>query len=349
MIFQLIAICAFMFLGLAPTTTAFAIEPVSPASVPAQKECKDLRYFSRTSYGDGYLQADFGTEDSYELKRPVLYSGVGLCVEEKGKYLDWINVSVADQRQFSGWVLVADLMSEASDKAYREKFRVGRLESGIHGQELVFRDGETAIFLGEGISGAPVSEVRLKVRSVPDLVKGNEDEEGAFKTGKSVSAVGVPEYGILVASTKLDKNPKSATWNGCVPPDLPNNFGDSEKFMEKVKVGKGPALPGPTTCRVQFAGKSVEIVHRMTGFDQRRDSIQYSMRTVLRIDGKETQISENRWVKLKWAGDINGDKKLDIIFSYGSDYNQGESVELWMSDPTSSKLTVASSYVTGGC
>ena len=69
----------------------------------------------------------------------------------------------------------------------------------------------------------------------------------------------------------------------------------------------------------------------------------------MRIDGKENQISGGEWVKLKWAGDINGDNQLDVIFSYGSGYNQGESIQLWMFDPASSQLKIVSSYVTYGC
>ncbi len=323
-----------------------------PLSVGASGagECKELRYFSPHSPEGRYLQATPGRlETSANSKLPKLYPGVGLCVEDKGPAPEWLRVSVADQRQFSGWVLAREVMSDSGETAFRERFRIGRTESKIHGDELVFRDGESAIFLGSGGSNAPISAVRLNVGSVSDSIMGDGEEGGDFKSGKYVSAVGEFRDGMLVASTKLDKNPKSATWTACEPPRLSLNWDENTGFMEKVEAGKGPALPEPTTCRFQFAGKSIEIEHRMIGFVSLKDSIQYKARTVMRIDGKETQISGDEWVKLKWAGDINGDNQIDVIFSYGSGYNQGESIQLWMFDPASSQLKIVSGYVTYGC
>lgn len=286
-------------------------------------------------------------DNNSKPRLPLLYEYAEVCVESKSADGRWSRVSVADQRHHQGWIETVAISTDADEKTRAERFRIGRTES-IHGEELAFRNGDLAVLINPVGDGSTLPKGRISVVSSEDTTMGDAEGPGAYMSGKEVKFD--KGDGIIVSSLRLAKEPKTAEWETCEPPTLSVAYDEAEKLLKELKdeSSRKAKLPVAKVCSFKFRGISIEIEYRAIGIELRKDSTQYEMETRVRIDGKEQVLPGNEWQRMLWAGDLDGDNGVDLIFTLGPNYNQGDTLRLFMSDQKG-KLKFVSSYTTYGC
>lgn len=194
----------------------------------------------------------------------------------------------------------------ASVQVRRSTGRIRLLEvgEGFHGDEVKARSGEKwwGLFVTE--SGAELEETTIKIRFVHDVVV---DEDETQATGKSVSIDQLREPLFLVRNLPdLKPGPVTTVFHRTSP----ENFSLSKNSAVSFTLG---AQTYQLTLTGRPAGPDA-ILPRDPHFwltDGVTKQLLYSVKD---------EISDTDWALL-WAGDLDGDGKLDLYAELNPHYN----------------------------
>lgn len=321
------------------------------ASVRAAEEKQrcDRRYV-KTAYFKGVaLRSQLPIKDEPEnlSSRPELHQFFEVCVEGKSADGKWLKVSVADQRRFVGWIPRSSVSNDADEKKRVETFSIGTTGTA-HAEELRFRNGDTAVLIGRKGDGALLKKGRLTVRSSTGSPADDMEATDRYISEKSVEFS--DGEGIVVASSRLAVKPVTAKWDDCRPPVLTSGEFDVGKLVAELKSNSKSKenLPEPTICEVEFRGTEVKIIYTIVGIEEDEGPPSFKMESRVRIGGKEQTLQGTSARRMIWAGDLNGDSKLDVIFESVGGPNESDPLSLYMSDQKG-ELKFVSSHSAYGC
>lgn len=194
----------------------------------------------------------------------------------------------------------------ASVQARRSFARLRLLETGagFHGGEVKARNGEKWLGLFVAKSGSELRETTIKIRFVHD---GIEDEDESQATGKTVS-IDRPNEPLFLVRNAPDLKPGLVTTIFHRAP------------LDIFSLSKNPEVP------LKLGAQSYQL--KLTGRPPETDSILPHNPQLSLSDGTTTQVifhlegltGDADW-SLRWAGDLDGDGKLDLYAELNPHYN----------------------------
>lgn len=221
---------------------------------------------------------------------------------------------------------------------YLAGFRLAK-DGAVSEEDLNVSNGEVAVSVGGGNSGFKPSVGRVYVSHRPGEGPDGSDMADIMFGG-----------GLFVASTRLAKEPISATWSGCTMPSLPHDLEAQTKLFEAIKAGDKKSLPAASSCQVTFPKRKFSVDFKYTGLLPRlREGYVYQMETRVRLDGKEYLISDKLQMDVEWIGDLDGDGNPDLVFSIGNSKDPTEVYQLWMFNKRTSRYELESIFYEPGC
>jgi hypothetical protein len=192
----------------------------------------------------------------------------------------------------------------------------------FHGGETIARDGETWLALVEEDQTLSLRSVQVQVRPVNDPVLDAEGET----SGREVSVPALSSAPVLLLrGPALTEGTISATAPRYVGPQIGSAIEIAEPDGETLYLGLScnslnlapqDSQPGVFRCDVRLRGRGREQV--LHSLDARMDP---DAGLVLGSDGS---------VMLRFAGDLDGDGRSDLVLDVSEHYN-GMRTVLWLS------------------
>ncbi len=223
--------------------------------------------------------------------------------------------------------------------------KIQLLETGsFHGDEVKVRSGEKLLGLYVDKNGSSLISTTVKVKRIVDEVV---DQEPGQMTGKEVSVAQANKPIFLIKNAGLlREGPVVTVYRGSK-----SKKHELVSLYEEWKGGKTVSLK---LGAQQFQLKVVGRQRRLTGAYQGQTA--YDLKLVL-TDGKLTQTLysikdnvESRPWHLVWAGDADGDGKLDLYLDLSWHYNVSESKLFLSSQAKSGQLVKEiAKLLTTGC
>jgi hypothetical protein len=211
--------------------------------------------------------------------------------------------------------------------------KIHLLETGsFHGDEVKVRSGEKLLGLYIDRRGSSLISTTVRVRRVVDEIV---DEQPGQMTGKDVSVATANKPVFLIKNADmLKEGPVTTVYRGSKV-----KRHELMSMYEDWKGGKTVSLKlGEQSYRLKVVGRQREL----TGESQGQKAFDLK---VLLTDGKITQTLysikdnvESRPWHLVWAGDADGDGKLDLYLDLSWHYNGSESLLFLSSQAKSGQL-----------
>ena len=223
--------------------------------------------------------------------------------------------------------------------------KIQLLEIGsFHGDEVKVRNGEKLLGLYVDKRGSSLVPTTVKVKRVFDDVV---DQEPGQMTGKEVSIAQASKPIFLIKNAgMLKEGPIVTAYRG--------SKSKKDELMSTYEVWKGGKTVSLKLGAQQFQLKVVGRQRQLTGLYQGQSA--YDLKLVL-TDGKLTQtlysikdnVESHPW-SLVWAGDADGDGKLDLYLDLSWHYNVSER-KLFLSSQakTGQLVKEIATFQTAGC
>ena len=211
--------------------------------------------------------------------------------------------------------------------------RAALLEIGeFHGEEVKARSGEKWLGLHVSAGGSLLLPYRIKVEAVHDPIV---DENEAHKTGKAVT-VDLPLQPLFLVkgATELKEGPVITV-------------ADDERTLEKVS---------PLSLTVADHSYTLKVVGDKSTEKCSDQTLPENAKLVL-VSGDSSQVlyslaecGDDAGWRLLWAGDLDGDGKLDLYINVTQHYNVSEK-RLFLSSRAAQGQLVkeVAEFVTTGC
>lgn len=231
---------------------------------------------------------------------------------------------------------IAERQAQQPDVPVRKLFADVRLletGEGFHGAEVKARSGEKWLGLYVTESGSELMESIIKIRLVNDPIV---DEDELSATGKRVD-VEYPTEPLLLVKNAPGVKPGPVTTIF---------YAKADEFFSLYK--HSPVSLKLGTCSYQL---------KLVGSGPGADSILPRDPQLLLTDGEITQVlctlegevSDIDW-SLCWAGDLDGDGKVDLYADLRPHYNVSERVLFLSSQAKTGQLVAkVAEFVTTGC
>lgn len=236
----------------------------------------------------------------------VLFSGCGSLSPTEKVSAQTENSDIPPKETITTQVETRD-EQETIEENYDAKFIVKLLETGeFHGDEVKAKSGETWLGLFKRGDDYFLSSTKIKVETVYDAIV--DDEEKDKKTGKGVSVNGKNQSVFLLKNANFLKQGKVKTVF----------YGDRENSYEEMKI----------TNQTNKTFKLNDITYNLfVTTDEEKEGWVNETSELILTDGKTEQIiyphsrcADCSW-SIYWAGDLDGDGKLDLYFDLNEHYN----------------------------
>jgi hypothetical protein len=211
-------------------------------------------------------------------------------------------------------------------------YMIGNVSDSLTQSETDFAAGDMAVLVKSPTSMPTQPQKPKKLRIVPDKA----DKCGvlgafefAFEGG--MGKVGTEGDGFFIGGSKLASAVITATGNICDPPRSYFDEIQNDARVEKSKNDKRvESSPQPVSCDLRLNAKVFKFEYRVREKRTTKPEFQEGFDVTISQGKFKHVLSLGRYDSIVWAGDANGDGRLDLIVQY-YDPDFGASTSLMIS------------------